>query len=195
MTSQGASVRHSLQGSTLRMCGDLGQFKRPLGMYSAAWKPHTFPRPTAACTGCQQTMWPQPRALGVARAGRAAGRGEALTWPAGLWAACGSPGGSSSSGMWGMAASWWEWLRVPETSAASAPKMLQEAWAPQAEETPKGQVKSTPIPDPCWVPFPGATSRGESLLEFASTRAKVGEQRAFGIAFPPAPWLCLQSRR
>lgn len=50
-----------------------------------------------------------------------------------------------------------------------SPKMLQEAWAPQAEETPKGQVKSTPIPDPGWIPFPGAMSCRKSLLEFAST--------------------------
>lgn len=131
--------------------------------------------PTAACTSCQQTLWPglemwhQPRALGLALARLTAGKEGALTWPVGLWAACGSPGGSSSSGMWGMAASWREWPRVPGTSAASAPKMLQEAWAPQAEETPKGQVKSTPIPDPDWVPFPGAMSCRKSLLEFAST--------------------------
>lgn len=73
--------------------------------------------------------------------------------------------------------------------------MLQEAWAPQAEETPKGQVKSSPIPDPRRVPFPGATNRRERLLEFTATRAKIGEQRAFGIAFPPALSLCLQSQR
>ena len=162
-----------------------------MGIYSSVWKPHTFPRPTVAYSGCWQIPWPQPRVLGMARARLVAGREGALTWLAGLWAACGSPGGSSSSGMWGMAASWREWLRVPGTSAASAPKMLQKAWAPQAEETPKGQVKSTPIPDSCWVPFPGATCCRESLLEFASTRAKIGELRAFGIAFPPALWLCL----
>jgi hypothetical protein len=71
--------------------------------------------------------------------------------------------------MWGMAASWLEWPLVPGTSAASAPKMLQEAWVPQAGETPKGQVKFLPIAVPSWVPFPGAKSHTESLLEFAST--------------------------
>lgn len=35
------------------------------------------------------------------------GQEGALTW---VWAACGSPGGSSSSGMWGMAAAWLECL-------------------------------------------------------------------------------------
>ena len=192
MTSQETLVRHSPGGTTLRVCG--GQLKWPLDMYALVWKPHTFRRPTAACKGWWHTLRPQPRALGVAPARQAAGR-EALTWPAGLWAACGSPGGSSSSGVWGMAASWRERLRVPGTSAASAPKMFQEAWAPQAEETPKGQVKSSPIPDPRRVPFPGAANRRESLLEFTATRAKIGEQRAFGIAFPPALSLCLQSQR
>lgn len=68
-----------------------------------------------------------------------------------------------------MAASWLEWPRVPGTSAASAPKMLREAWAPQAGETPKGQVKFLSIPVPSWVPFPGAKSHGESQPEFSST--------------------------
>lgn len=68
-----------------------------------------------------------------------------------------------------MAAFWQDWPRVPGTSAVSAPKMLQEAWAPQAEEMPKGQVKSTPIPEPSRVPFPGVMSRRESLPQFAST--------------------------
>lgn len=139
-------------------------------------------------------MWPQLRTLDLAPARLAAGKEGALTWPAGLWAACGSPGGSSSSGMWGMAASWQEWPRVPGTSAASAPKMLQEAWAPQAEETPKGQVKSTPIPDPSWVPFLGAMSHRKSLVGFVSTaKVGLGQERAFGIAFPPVHLLCLQS--
>lgn len=32
-----------------------------------------------------------------------------------------------------MAAAWLEWLCVPGTSAVPTPKMLQEAWAPQAK--------------------------------------------------------------
>lgn len=81
------------------------------------------------------------------------GQEGALTW---VWAACGSPGGSSSSGMWGMAAAWLEWLCVPGTSAVPTPKMLREAWAPQAGEMPKGQVNLLPILVPSWVPFPGS---------------------------------------
>lgn len=76
-----------------------------------------------------------------------------------------------------------EWPRRPGTSAVSAPKMLQEAWALQAEEMPKGQVKSSPAPDPSWVLFPGVLSCRESLLEFAST-PQVGTEGIWNCISP-----------
>ena len=71
MTSRETSVRPSLGGSTLRVCG--GQLNDLWLVYSLVWKPHTFPRPTAACRGCWHTLRPQPGGLGVARPGKPQG--------------------------------------------------------------------------------------------------------------------------
>lgn len=96
-----------------------------------------------------------------------------------------------------MAAAWLEWLCVPGTSAVTTPKMLQEAWAPQAGETPKGQVKLLPIPVPSWVPFPGSKSHKSAVWFCINTRGQTrrGWEQALGIALPPALWLCLHGQR
>lgn len=88
-----------------------------------------------------------------------------------------------------MAASWLEWLCMPGTSAVSTPKMLQEAWAPQPGEMPKGQVKILPIPVPSWVPFPGSKSCRPAAWVYISIggQARRGWERALGVASPPAP--------
>lgn len=86
----------------------------------------------------------QPRVLGLAPARLTAGKEGALTWPVGLWGACGSPGGSSSSGMWGMAASWREWPRVPGTSTASAPRCSKRPGLRRLRRRQKD--KSNPLP-------------------------------------------------